>query len=286
MTTRFRMETFSPSDRLLIADVTLENGGSFPPHRHDFSELAIVLGGTATHEVEDESFPIRAGDVFVIHGNTVHGLREARDLSLCNIMYDPGRYPGFDTQLAGLPGYHALFQLEPHFLEQGVFGSRLHLRPADVSRVTGILDSLRSEFEAQSPGYVSLLSAHFAHLAVFLARAYGARGDFEDSRVWRLATTISYMDAHFREPLSVDDLARRARLSTSHFCREFKAAMGTSPIDYVLRRRVAEACELMREPARSVTEIGIEVGFSDGNYFSRQFKRVMGRSPREYRRSL
>jgi AraC-like DNA-binding protein/mannose-6-phosphate isomerase-like protein (cupin superfamily) len=286
MTTRFRIETFNPGERLLIANVTLQEGGSFPPHNHDFSELAIVLRGTGTHVVEADSFAIRAGDVFVIHGNTVHGFSDARNLTLCNIMYDPRRYPGFDTQLSGLPGYHVLFQLEPHFRKQGVFGSRLHLRPTEIQRLTGILDSLREEFAEQRPGYASLLAAHFAHLVIFLARSYNADEDFADSRVWRLANTISYMDEHFRRPLAIDDLARRAHLSSSHFCREFKMAIGTSPIDYILRRRIAEACELMRDPVRNLTEIGIDVGFSDGNYFSRQFKRVMGLSPREYRRSL
>ncbi len=126
MTTRFRLESFSSNDRLLIADVTLESGASFPLHTHDFSELAIVLRGTGTHIVEGDSLTIRAGDVFVIHGNAEHGFRDPRDLTLCNIMYDPGRYPGFRAEIAGLPGYHALFKLEPHFLGRGVFGGRLH----------------------------------------------------------------------------------------------------------------------------------------------------------------
>ncbi len=286
MTTRFRLETFSPKDRLLIADVTLDEGGSFPPHSHDFSELAIVLRGTGTHIVESDSFAIRAGDAFVVHGRTVHGFSDAHGLTLCNIMYDPIRYPGFDAHVSGLPGYHALFQLEPHYHKQGVFGSKLHLTPKEMRRLTAILDPLKQEFSEQSPGYTSLIAAHFAHLVIFLARSYRAYDDFADSRVWRLANTIAYMDENFYSALEVDDLARRAQLSTSHFCREFKASMGTSPIDYLLRRRIAKACELMRDPAQSLTEIGIEVGFSDGNYFSRQFKRVMGLPPREYRKSF
>ena len=286
MTTRFTIETFSPKERLLIADVSLEDGGAFPMHNHDFSELAIVLRGTGTHMVEADSFAIRAGDVFVIHGNTVHGFSDARELTLCNIMYDPNRYPGFEARASGLPGFHALFQLEPHYQRQGIFGSRLRLGPASMARLAGTLDSLRSEFAQKSPGYTNLIAAHFAQLVIHLARSYNAHDDVADSRVWRLANTIAYMDENFRKPLAITDLAGRAQLSPSHFCREFKAAMGTPPIDYMLRRRIAEACELMREPERSLTAIGIEVGFTDGNYFSRQFKRVMGLAPRDYRRSL
>jgi AraC-like DNA-binding protein/mannose-6-phosphate isomerase-like protein (cupin superfamily) len=286
VTTRFRLENFSPEDRLLIADVTLESETSFPTHTHDFSELAIVLRGTGTHIVEGDSFAIRAGDIFVIHGNTEHGFSGPRDLTLCNIMYDPTRYPGLNTEVSGLPGYHALFQLEPHFLKRGIFGSRLHLRPDSMRRLAGILDSLKKEFKERRPGYGSLLSAHFVRLVIFLARSYTEHEDCTNPRVWRLANAISYMDEHFRQSLTIDDLARRANLSSSHFCREFKSAMGTSPIDYVLRRRITEACDLMRDPSLNLTEIAIYVGFSDSNYFSRLFKKVMGRSPREYRRSL
>ena len=62
--------------------------------------------------------------------------------------------------------------------------------------------------------------------------------------------------------------------------------MGTSPIDYLLRRRVTESCEMMRDPSLNLTQVASHAGFSDSNYFSRQFKRVMGQSPREYRQSL
>jgi len=59
--------------------------------------------------------------------------------------------------------------------------------------------------------------------------------------------------------------------------------MGTSPIDYPLRRRIAHACELMRDASLDLTQVALEAGVSDGNCFSRQFKRLMGTPPARYR---
>ena len=57
-------------------------------HTHaDFSELVIVLSGTATHVVDGEEYPIRKGDVFVISNNTAHGYKHPKNFHICNIMF-------------------------------------------------------------------------------------------------------------------------------------------------------------------------------------------------------
>ena len=64
--------------------------GDFNMHRHeDFFEMVVVTDGTAMHIVENESYPISMGDVFIISGNTSHGFKDAVDFKPCNIMFDP-----------------------------------------------------------------------------------------------------------------------------------------------------------------------------------------------------
>ena len=59
-------------------------------HNHaDFSELVFVLGGHATHIVNDEEYPIQKGDVFVINENTSHAYKDPRHFRICNIMFQP-----------------------------------------------------------------------------------------------------------------------------------------------------------------------------------------------------
>ena len=90
-------------------------------------------------------------------------------------------------------------------------------------------------------------------------------------------------DAHYFEPLGVDELARAAGLSRAHFSREFKSAFGESPHAYLLTRRLERAAALLRTTDRSVAEICLDVGLQSVGSFTTSFTRTYGRSPTAYR---
>jgi transcriptional regulator GlxA family with amidase domain len=99
----------------------------------------------------------------------------------------------------------------------------------------------------------------------------------------RLLRARDTMDRHFAEPLDVRSLARVAVMSPAHFIREFKATFGEPPHRYLQRRRVERAMALLRDSERSITEVGLAVGFTSPGTFSRTFKAVVGESPTTYR---
>lgn len=90
-------------------------------------------------------------------------------------------------------------------------------------------------------------------------------------------------DAHYMEPLSVDDLARAAGLSRAHFSREFRRAFGESPHAYLLTRRLERAAAMLRSTDRSVADICIAVGLDSVGSFTTSFTRMFGRPPTAYR---
>jgi transcriptional regulator GlxA family with amidase domain len=59
--------------------------------------------------------------------------------------------------------------------------------------------------------------------------------------------------------------------------------IGRSPIDHLLHVRVQKTAELLRHTTRTITDIALECGFSDGNYFTRQFRQIMNQTPGQYR---
>jgi AraC-like DNA-binding protein len=93
-------------------------------------------------------------------------------------------------------------------------------------------------------------------------------------------------DARYFERLSVDDLARAARLSRAHFSREFRRAFGESPHSYLLTRRLERAAALLRNTDRSVAEICFSVGLQSVGSFTTSFTRTYGMSPTSYRESF
>lgn len=94
----------------------------------------------------------------------------------------------------------------------------------------------------------------------------------------------SYVTSRISEPISLVELARRARLSRSQFARLFKLHFGTTPHRYVLSLRIRHAQDLLRETALTNDRIAEYCGFADTYHFSKAYKRVTGISPRDYRR--
>jgi len=92
------------------------------------------------------------------------------------------------------------------------------------------------------------------------------------------------MRRRLAEPLTIDELAAAAGLSRFHFARQFKAATGHPPHEYLVRLRVDRAQELLRQHGRAwnFAAVAHEVGFSDQSHLTRQFKRVVGVTPGEF----
>jgi AraC-like DNA-binding protein len=90
-------------------------------------------------------------------------------------------------------------------------------------------------------------------------------------------------DARYAEALSVQAMARAARLSPAHFSREFRKAFGEPPHRYLLTRRLERAAALLRSTDRSVADICFLVGLTSVGSFTTSFRRTFGLSPTECR---
>src|SRR5436190_6575141 len=90
-------------------------------------------------------------------------------------------------------------------------------------------------------------------------------------------------DARYAESISVNDLAAAARLSPAHFSREFRAAFGESPHQYLLTRRLERAAALLRTTDSSVADICFSVGLQSVGSFTTSFGRMFAMSPTAYR---
>ena len=102
----------------------------------------------------------------------------------------------------------------------------------------------------------------------------------------RFRTVFNFIQNNLEQTLSVDELAREAGMSSSHFSRAFKETLGSTPMQYVLASRLERSMKLMKDKARPLSEIAIECGFADQAHFTRSFKQVTGQTPRQYRNNL
>ncbi len=256
----------------------------YPLHTHQFFELVVIFGGRGVHFTEKSAYEVQAGDAFVIQGDRAHGYRDLDNLVLVNILFDMRKMQLPMADLRNLPGYHALFALEPLYRDEHGFESRLRLTSEQLEHVAGLTEMLERETAAKEPAYAFHCTAAFMQIIGYLSRCYSQAQAPSLQPLLRMGSVIGYLEERYASPIALQELARVAHMSRSSLQRFFKRSTGCSPVAYLIRLRVQKACELLRSGDQTVTEIAFRVGFTDSNYFARQFSRIMGESPRDYRR--
>jgi AraC family transcriptional regulator len=100
---------------------------------------------------------------------------------------------------------------------------------------------------------------------------------------WRLRRVVEFIDNHLPGKITLLDLAAVAGLSRMHFASQFRLATGFRPHEYLLRRRIQRAEELLRQSTMTLCEIAVTVGFQTQAHFTTVFKRIVGETPYQWR---
>jgi AraC-like DNA-binding protein len=115
-----------------------------------------------------------------------------------------------------------------------------------------------------------------------------SRGEERASRglvKWRLKRVQQFVDDQLSEPLSLADLARCAGLSRMHFAAQFRAATGMRPHEYLVRRRIQRAQEILLTTGMPLVEVALSVGFQTQAHFTTVFRRFLGETPGRWRQA-
>ncbi len=110
----------------------------------------------------------------------------------------------------------------------------------------------------------------------------GVEGGPYDSSVRR---AMAFIDRHLHTQIRLDQVAREAGMSKFHFCRHFKDVAGLTFREFLARRRIARAVELLHDQTRSVSDVYLDAGFKNLSHFSRVFLKLTGQSPSHYRQT-
>ncbi|OKP93868.1 helix-turn-helix domain-containing protein [Paenibacillus sp. P32E] len=254
-------------------------------HKHvDFSELVIVLNGHATHIVNNEESFIKKGNVFVLNGGTHHAYMAPHEFKICNIMYKPDMLKSAGPDLRSLDGYQALFILEPFYRSINPYKSKLNMSIASLEHVTALVSVMIKEYETKQQGYQTMLASRFMELVVYLSRQYDHQENGVANSLMHLASAISYIEDHYLEQVTLEEIASKSDISVRHLNRIFQSYYRTTPLAYLHRLRLERACTLLKQTNRSITDISYECGFNDSNYLTRQFKKSFGMTPKAYRK--
>lgn len=217
------------------------------PHIRPFWLYYYVDSGCGTLILEDKSYPVKAGSLFVLPPY-VQATHQADSRDPWELTWVGFRYPG------------AL--------------------PVDLPPVTEcpgaqrIFEAMRN-CEKRSGGRTEYLCAQLWKLFAFF-------NENDREEIDPIEEAISYMNAEFTDGLSVTDLAKRLEMDRSHFSVRFKQRTGVSPGKYLMDLRMRTAASILKEGA-SVSVTATSVGYSDIYIFSKMFRKYYGVSPTQYK---
>lgn len=284
-------EDFFPPDgcpvtlRTIRGDAPCQHSGDLTDvrHTHDFAELIVIAGGAGSHWIDGEIYPVTAGDVFLIQDNTEHCFTERRNIEMYNIMFDELYLREHLRSLRGLAGFNAFFLFEPAYRKRHRFQSILHMSDEGMAPLKKSLHAMIAELAANRPGCDLVLLAKVLEIFVMISREYSRGGNPMTESLCNLGEVISRLEREYAQPWTLRRISKIAAMAPSTLLPMFRRATGCSPIEYLLRVRLARAAERLLKTDDTVSEIAEACGFPDSNYFSRQFRKHYNASPRAWR---
>ncbi|KIL53118.1 helix-turn-helix domain-containing protein [Jeotgalibacillus campisalis] len=96
--------------------------------------------------------------------------------------------------------------------------------------------------------------------------------------------TVHFIETHYDQPLSLEDITERAALSKYYFTNKFQKYLKTTPIQYLTKTRIKKAMDLLITTNKPIQEIAVETGYTNANYFSKVFRKMIGMSPDSFRK--
>ncbi len=248
-------------------------------HDHEYSEIAIVMKGSARHLADNGSAALKTGDVVVIHPGTVHAYDKTGDMELINIVYDRAK-----LSLPMLDGYSLpLFKIFfPDRGEKVPPEPVIHLKPDDLNDIIEMIRRLENEVRSFRPGNLFASLALFMEIVVQIARLSGYEIPEQRMR-FLIGDAISHINKYYAQPVAVDELVKISHMSRRNFFRRFRQEVGCSPVEYLMKVRLHHASEMLLYTDRSINEIAQDCGFYDSNFFCRKFRENFSITPRQFR---
>lgn len=196
--------------------------------------------------------------------------------------------------------YDALHLYIPDRLMRECAGSLHRDASASLPSTTALakdpaVDSLaRALMNAElSPGEISTLYVDCISIALVVRLLHTAvpstgskRPKVAQMARWRLERAIEFIDAGLEQSLSLADISGASGLSRMHFAAQFRASTGLRPHEFVLRRRVERAQEMLAGTEKAIVDVAMSVGFQTQAHFTTIFKRFVGQTPQAWRRSF
>ena len=251
-------------------------------HCHDFMEIVIIMKGKGHFIINDEKVLVSEGNVLILNPGTYH--RSIPDsphtLTECYLAFT-------DVDFVNAPR-----NFFPFFHGQKMLGKL----PERVKKeIFQLCCSIDRESQSRNPGRYFMLKAYLIQVICLLLR-FDRQEEIADqhclagyefkspNKKYVVQQIMKYMENHYKEKISLDQIAENMYLSPFYISKLFKSETGDTPINYLISLRMEKAKELLDQNSTlSIQEAAAAVGYEDAYHFSKLFKKFYGLSPLYYK---
>jgi len=239
---------------------------TFPLHWHDFFEIEIILGGKGEHKLNGNTYSLEKGDMYLLTPTDYHEVIPHDGVEIFNIMFHENLLS--EDFLDIVSGYNGDIMLK--------------LGEGDFEAVVMLCSLLNKEYSEESPYREVFIKNLMQCLIIQILRKtdIGSKGTKKESG--HLQKAIQYIHLHFKDNPSLKDVAKIAGTNPNYFSTRFKEETGVGYSEYLNKRKLKYAKQLLKTSSLSVTEICYASGFASLSNFMRVFKEKTGQSPSQY----
>ena len=253
-------------------------------HWHKEMEIIRIDEGSGLARLNRETLRLQKGDILMVNSGVIHGIKS----DLKNILYY--RSIVFDLSFVTSPaGDLCQEQLISRLMENKAEFTHL-VSPDDpnYNRISFIFSEIHDCHREKKPFYyVKLKSLFYGFFYEMLVGNYIVTPDAEQNRnLASVKIVLDYINEHYREDLTVKELAELSNYSEYYFMKLFKQYTGKTVASYLNDFRLEKAKALLLHTDSSITDIALDVGFSNTSYFIKKFQQANQLSPHKYRKNL
>lgn len=247
-------------------------------------ELNYIKRGTGYFQYEDRLLTAHAGDIFLIQPNLVHAILPAEQESMFYdtiVFHQNMLIGGYDDR-----SYTEI--LQPFFSARRRIQAPISPEHSGYAALSASVHQIFRCIRENSAVSDLLLKSELLRFFYLLAASPELCTDRPamPAAAENLRPVLAYIQEHFADPLTIEELARLSHLSKSYFMSCFKQTFGLGAVEYLTQLRIKAACEALRSTTRSVSEIAYDNGFRNLSNFNRQFRNKVGCTPQMYRKEF
>ena len=253
-------------------------------HYHTLIEISLVLHGRGIYKTNNQVYSIQKDDIFLYRPNEAHCITDIDEngMELLNLHISPYYlYTNFQSVLSSnyIKILAANFSLKSNKINDV-------LPPEQLDEVRTLILSIRRELENKKSDYITFVCNYISAILILISRSYKnvKVSQKEKQSYQRLIQAIKYIDTHFKEDITLDNIARKVGYSRCYFSSIFKKCMGMSIWDYICIKRIEEALTQIKTTDKNITDIALDCGFNTAVNFNKLFKKYTNVTPNFFRK--